>query len=148
MKPVFSLLITQMLLLTAGFSTAEVYRWADENGKVHFSDRKPAANTGHVAEDISEQVKNTNIDSSTKSRQQMRSLFAEETEEEESLRNKQLRQAGQQQQRSCNESRRYLKIIRGRFHYVDKDGRQSDISQAEQKKLIAKTERYIKKHCS
>lgn len=49
-----------VLLMSASSSQAEVYRWVDENGKTHYSDKKPKTD----AEDITQAVKKQNIDTS------------------------------------------------------------------------------------
>jgi len=35
------LAVLALCLLIAGHATAEIFKWTDENGKVHFSDKKP-----------------------------------------------------------------------------------------------------------
>jgi len=39
-KGLFYLLVT-LLICTSGLSMAEIYKWTDANGKVHFSDKPP-----------------------------------------------------------------------------------------------------------
>ncbi|MBA1331992.1 hypothetical protein QQ73_12985 [Candidatus Endoriftia persephone str. Guaymas] len=35
------LAVLALCLLIAGHATAEIFKWTDRNGKVHFSDKKP-----------------------------------------------------------------------------------------------------------
>jgi len=41
-------ILTLLLLLSAPLAHAELYKWVDENGKIYFSDQKPAENKTEV----------------------------------------------------------------------------------------------------
>lgn len=62
MKPITLLLPT--LLFVHQLAVAEVYKWVDENGKAHFSDKAPA--TEKDAESIGQSLEKTNIDTNSK----------------------------------------------------------------------------------
>ena len=57
-----------LLLLFSLGAGAEVYRWVDANGKVHFSDRKPSGQSDKDnkpdIEEISDKIDQTNLESS------------------------------------------------------------------------------------
>ena len=55
--------ILVLLLCLPPLSQAAIYRWVDESGKVHFSDKQPENNA--TAQDISGQLRPLNNDSST-----------------------------------------------------------------------------------
>ena len=52
MKP----LVLLMIFFSCSASAAEIYRWVDENGKVHYSDTKPGQ--GEKAEEVKPQIRN------------------------------------------------------------------------------------------
>jgi hypothetical protein len=51
MRTVLVLLVIAPLLLTAVPAHAKIYKWVDEKGVTHFSDRKPPAGSGQEAEE-------------------------------------------------------------------------------------------------
>jgi hypothetical protein len=81
-------------ILLAVASSAEVYRWTDEHGRVHFSDKPPR---DQQAENISDETRSVNVDTSSAERKKLNQLFAPETAEEKRLR--ETRSAAQAQQR-------------------------------------------------
>ena len=69
-------LILSLILVVSVNSSAEVYRWTDANGKVHFGDQKPKA----TAENITAKVKATNVDTSTNEHQKLETMFRKEND--------------------------------------------------------------------
>lgn len=57
---------------------AELYRWTDADGKVHFSDRKPDAAQTQGAEVSEEKIKAVNIQDSKAAEEAMRQVFPNE----------------------------------------------------------------------
>ncbi len=55
----FLSLLLAVLLLTSHSSSAEIYRWVDENGKVHFTDKRPDTPTETTKQINIDQNKNT-----------------------------------------------------------------------------------------
>lgn len=43
LKAAVTVVVSALLLLTAGPSLGQIYKWTDSNGKVHFGDRKPGS---------------------------------------------------------------------------------------------------------
>lgn len=68
-------LLCLVLLFSLNVS-AEVYRWTDADGKVHFGDKK----AGAAAENITDKVKTTNVDTSTGEHQKLESIFRKEND--------------------------------------------------------------------
>ena len=121
----------------------------DENGKVHFSDRKPSGQS-QQAKDISKSVQQTNVDSSTAERRKLESVFARETAEEKRYnREQQQRLNGNtaQHQQACTKARNYLKTIQGKVYFVRDDGSEYTISEKERQQLEAKVKADIAKNC-
>ncbi|WP_179957657.1 DUF4124 domain-containing protein [Exilibacterium tricleocarpae] len=145
MKTRLGLLVLVALPLWA---PAEVYRWVDENGKVHFSDRKPQGKA--AAEDISEAVSKTNIDDSTQQNQKLGDVFPKETAAEKALRQRQTQERQtrrQQHDKDCKRARKLLDVLRGRVYFVDENGQPYNISERERKEREAKLQAEINQYC-
>ena len=54
-----AVLFTLLSLLFASSTQAQVYKWVDENGKVHYSDKKPPESEHQKIEVVDEAVLNT-----------------------------------------------------------------------------------------
>lgn len=135
-----------ILFLSSG-GQAQVYRWVDESGKVHFSDKKPKSG---VAEDISATVKQNNIDASGAESRKLQKVFAEETVAEKQLREREesRREARRQQLRKiCAQARERLHILKGRIYMTDAQGRPYDISEKERQQRERELEAQIREHC-
>ena len=142
--------ICQILVICVSFVTycshAEVYRWVDDDGNVHFSDKKPEQND---VEDISESVANTNIDESSKAMRRLDQVLSE-TEGEKQVRNKKEyndRIAQERQNRICEKARDDLRILRGRVVIVDENGVTQSMSESQRKIEAQKLESEIKNRC-
>lgn len=140
-------LILVLMVFSGQFALAQVYRWVDEQGNVHFGDKKPKKQ--HV-EDISSAVSKTNIDESSRTLKKLENVHAENEGErqvregrEKEDRNEQIRQKN-----ICAGARRDLRILQGRVFFTDKDGKSYDISEAQRKIRAAKFEAEIRTHCS
>lgn len=128
---------------------AEIYRWTDENGKVHFGDKAPQ---NSKAEDVSETANAVNIDSSGAEQQKLDRLFPKEDEYD------QRRQQADKQQRAerekdlrarCVEARKDLRMYReGRFYFIDDEGNRSTITSKERDRRADELEQAIREHCS
>ncbi len=128
-------------------ANAEIYRWVDDNGKVHYSDRKPAA---QPAEDISDTTKRTNIDDSQSEQAKLGKIFAKETAAEKQARERAAIEAHNQQVRhnnACKKLKRRLEIISGRTYWTNGKGKEWDMTLEEQKQEKARVEAEYRQHC-
>lgn len=128
-------------------ANAEVYQWRDENGKLHFSDKKPAQ---QQAEDISHTVEKVNVDESSAERAKLKQLFKPETAEEKAMKQQKAAQEARrkaQRKKQCAQARRDLEVLRGPVYFVREDGSTYDVSKQEQARRVAKLEGEIRKHC-
>ncbi len=128
---------------------AQVYRWVDENGKVHYGDRPPASQN---AEDISETVNDVNIDNSQIEQKKMEAIFSPETEVERAARENQEQQQRQQQQKRnelCSKARENLRIAsEERFTMTDKEGNPIKSTKEEEQAYRDRLHDIIDKNCS
>lgn len=141
-------LLVVALALAAVVHGGEIYRWVDDDGKVHFSDKAPP---DQQADEISENTRPVNIDESQHEREKLRRVFAPETPEEQQLKQQQTaveQRQRQQQQQQCSEARRLLKMIsEERFYAIDADGKERDVSKEEARQKKAELQDFIAKHC-
>ncbi len=139
------------LLCVSGVPTpvsAEVYQWRDEQGKLHFSDKKPRQ---HQVEDISRRLGKINVDQSRPEQEKLQRLFKPETPAEKAhLQRKQQQQSQQQakRQRQCQQAQAYLTALRGRVYFEREDGTTYDLSEVERQLKAAELERQIGESCS
>lgn len=130
------------LMMSCMVTHAEVYRWTDANGKVHYSDKRPKT----AAEDITEKVKQTNVDTSTAEHQKLETLFRKENEADREFKKEQARPNAELLIR-CKEARDYLNTISGRVQFIDKDGKAVTVTEEERKQKVIETQALIKERC-
>jgi len=130
------------LILICVNTHAEVYRWTDANGKVHYGDKKPKS----AAEDITEKVKQTNVDTSTAEHQKLETLFRKENDADREYQ-QQLARPDSDLLIRCKEAREYLKDISGRVQFLDKEGKAMVVTEEERKKKVIDMKNLIKERC-
>ncbi|GAB1258582.1 hypothetical protein NBRC116494_30840 [Aurantivibrio plasticivorans] len=141
-----------ILLSVISFSSTavgqQVYRWVDDEGKVHYGDRPPQT---LQADDISDDINNTNVDTSTSERAKVGKIFAKETASEKRLKKeKHHKQSAAEHNRrvACENARKRLKVLEERpFYIVDSDGNGHDVSMKEKDQMIAAQRAAIRKNC-
>lgn len=145
MYSIFHYLTLSFIILIACsvFAEAEVYRWTDATGKVHFSDQKPK----EKADNVTDKVKKQNIDSSTQEHQKMEALFRKENDADREFRRAQSQPNDEHIQR-CNEAKEYLRKISGRVQFLDSDGKAVNISEAERRTRAEEMHQVVKDNCS
>ncbi len=131
-----------LLFLSCINTSAEVYRWTDANGKVHFGDKKPKSS----AEDITEKVKQTNVDTSTAEHQKLETIFRKENEADREYKRQQAIPDPELLQ-WCKEMRKYLKDISGLVQFLDEDGKPMKVTMEERDQKVAETQALIKNRC-
>ncbi len=134
-------------LLLSPLTLAQTYRWTDDNGKVHFSDKPPV---GYNAQDISQDLKNSNVDHSgdnvTKQLQQSRndrSARQVEIQQQQRLSYK----TKQQHETACLNARKNLMVLRGRVIFFDENGNEQQVTEKMRAQQAVKLENLIKKNC-
>ena len=130
------------LIMACTTAHAEVYRWTDANGKVHFSDKRPKS----AAEDITEKVKQTNVDTSTAERQKLETLFRKENEADREYKRQQA-QPDTALLLRCKEAKNYLETISGRVQFIDKEGKAVVVTEEERKRRVIEMQTLINERC-
>ena len=122
---------------------AEVYRWTDANGKVHFGDKK----LDKSAENITSNLKTTNVDTSTTELKKMEGVFRKENDADREYR-QQKSQPDIERLHQCSEAKNYLNTINGRVYFIGKDGKEVKITEAQRKQKVIDLQNVIKENCS
>ena len=137
------------LLLWPLYSEAATYQWRDKNGKLHFSDKPPPA-TAVESKEISDQLKNTNSDSSAQSvRTQLDQVQRDQAArtKEQSDTTQPTSQRQQQREQQCAQARRELRVLRGRVIFLDENGNEESVTEEERARRAAALEQRIKEQC-
>lgn len=135
-------LVLGLIVLFSSSVHAEVFRWTDANGKVHFGDQKPKA----TAENITEKVKKTNVDTSTSEHKKLETLFRKENDADREYQ-QQKAQPNQELLQQCAEAKEYLNKINGRVQFLDDNGKPIHISETERQQRVKEWQQIIKDTC-
>ncbi len=129
---------------------AEVYKWTDEYGRVHYGDRPGHADADQIDIDQQENSGTAQIPTDRRIKQQrLLQLFAEEREirkkEEVDRVNDRIRRKN-----TCNKAKHYRQEIlaSGYLYEEDELGKKHILSAEEFEEHLGKTERLIEKYCS
>lgn len=137
-----------MLLLCAPVH-AEVYKWTDEHGNVHYGDRPtPGSSADEV--DLDLQIIDSGIDGQRgEMRERVLDVFQEDREELADKRREQRIEAQRRKQRCARLKERYhrIKHARGVFKR-GKDGEKNFYDTDKRAQTEAKYRKAIKRHCS
>lgn len=140
-------LIALFGMVLSAQSAAELYKWVDENGKVHFSDKKHKA--AKNAQDISASLKSTNVDSSQRSQKQLNDIFTQkrQAQAQNQPSAKEQQAAYKARYNQCRKMRYKLSKIDGRVQYVDKDGKIIPTTEKQRQQDVAETRAWLNKNC-
>lgn len=117
-----------LIFLLPSLVIAELYRWTDENGQVHFSDRPHESHSEQV-ELKAPPLIGQGDDVRQRNERWQRLHSAEQQKADEDAQKQQEKEALQAPQRArCNAARKELEILSGRVIYVDENGVGRDVS--------------------
>lgn len=139
------LMILGFTLLAMNAGAGELYRWVDEDGKVHFGDRPPME---AKAESLEGQLKPVNSADPTRKQDFPDSRRADQVERDYAA-SKQSEQSKvrRQQQIACARARKQLKILKGPVYFVDAEGNESTISERQRAIEARKLETQVRQYC-
>lgn len=139
--------ISLLIFIPTGHS--EIYRWTDNDGKIHFSDQPPEDST--VSEEVSQKMSPINRDSSSEETKKLQLIFQGETPEEQNHHRQQKIQQRRQEQvtkRACDQAKRNLKILKGRVYFEDAEGNEIVVTEEQREHRAQQLESEITKHCT
>ncbi|WP_317929975.1 DUF4124 domain-containing protein [Halioxenophilus sp. WMMB6] len=142
-----AMLATCAVVLAAmpGYLNAQIYRWVDDNGKVHYSDRKPETNR---ADDVSDDLGTINVTASEPVQARGRDL--PETEAERAVRESEEREAQKAsaaKQKQCAIARDSLRKISGPVYFERPDGSTYEITEEERAEREGQLRQAIDRYC-
>ncbi|EGG99279.1 hypothetical protein imdm_1301 [gamma proteobacterium IMCC2047] len=143
----YGLILTASISFASTSCYAEIYRWIDEQGNVHFGD-KPHADK--QATDITGNVQLKNIDQSADRTQQSLQQFdlrQQVQSVETQQRQAQQQKKGQKLNQACHDAKQRLKILQGRVIFVDKNGNEIKRTEQERQQRADALRKNIKKYC-
>lgn len=147
-NPACKLVSVLLFLLAAPMVLAEdFYKWQDENGKWHFSDKAPE-NAPTTVEQGTVSVPNTT--NTRQTNKDLKSVFSNETPAE--IEHRKQQQAAEENQRAqhnraCQQARKQLKTIEGRVVFLDANGKPVQVSEDERIAKAAALRTQIERYC-
>lgn len=107
-------------LLLPGIACAEIYRWTDAQGRVHFSEKPGAAS----AEQVEVKPHVVERDAATREREQRTQQFYDARREEKTQASNEAAKTRAERSRECSELRNQLQQIQrhGRYFSTDAQG--------------------------
>ncbi|SFC09058.1 protein of unknown function [Microbulbifer thermotolerans] len=138
-------LLSGLLLAGPAALASEMYRWVDEQGKVHFSDRPPVE---AKAENIEHKLRPINTADAPQPKDTARHGGDADPEQEYESRQQQ-RQLAQQQKmlNACNAAKKKLRILQGPVALIDENGKEIKISERERQQMAAQLQSEIRGKC-
>ncbi len=140
------------LLLISVIPQAEVYKWYDEQGRVHYGDHPKGKNATQVDINTSPQTNETRAENWDEI-QQRQQKFLDYLEDERGDRDEEKAKKADQlaeRKKQCDEARKYnQKLISNRvFYRKDKDDNKVYLSDEEKDAEIRTTEEMMDKFCT
>lgn len=134
------------LLLMPGLVSAEIYRWTDANGQVHFGQRPAAAG----AEQIEVKPQVVERDQSTREREERATRFYDARREEQAQASAVAAEQQAKRAEECRELRKRLASIpEGRSYYrTEADGQRSYYSDEQLDTARQQLQRQVSERCS
>ena len=127
----------------------KIYKWVDDNGKVHYSDRPPPKRLRDSAE-ISTDLKPVNKSQAGAEIVRLQRVFPQQSAAERAYRERQQRRTEQQQRErdlACQRARADLKTLRGPVVFIDENGKRFSVSEEERERRAKELEQLIAENC-
>lgn len=125
-------------------ANAEIYKWTDKDGKVHYGDKKVK-----TAEDITNTVKKQNIDTSTEEHQKLETVFRKENAADRAYKAQQAMPdpAAENHARRCAEAKDTLSKLEGRVNFIDENGKVVKTSEQEREARAGEMRKILADNC-
>lgn len=138
-----------ILLLTPLAGHAELYRWTDEQGQVHFGDKPPDDKPADSMDMPT--ARELGSDQETRSRQQriqrQMQVNEERAQQQRAEQRKRKQQRAREMARPCRDARTRLRRMNGRIVFRKEDGSVEDVTMDELARRKKETRQWIEKNC-
>ncbi len=139
-----------LILLSKAVTAAEVYKWVDEQGNIHYTDQKPenAKDAAKVDVKVHNTRKNKELDAYREYIKRNREAAATEAAIEEKNSAKQ-RQTKQKRQHACQQLRQRKREYQqhGVIYTEDKSGERKYYSDEERAEVLRQLNKALNKYC-
>lgn len=134
--------------MLASICQAEVYKWTDENGRVHYGDRPQGSESEKLDIKTSVPKPDAELDNHREKQRKLLDVFAEERavkNQEKAAAEKKKKELKQQ----CAERKDYLRKLKrsASLYELDEKGNRQYLSNESHDKKIADVEKQIQKYC-
>lgn len=146
-KPLYGLIVFTAFSFISANSFSEVYRWVDENGQVHFGDKAhPHKRSDNITQDV--QLKNLGY-SASQTQQSLQQLESRQQAKSVENQQKQSHTNHSQEKRKsiCNKARQQLSVLKGRVVFIDKNGKEVNVSETERQQRADTLQQEISRYC-
>lgn len=141
MKKLFITLLSIYFLIVSLVSQAQIYKWVDEEGNVHFGDE---SSRDANAKDISQDLPKLNMTKGS-------DTGYVPSGESVSARKQRLREEKEEKQAAlepaCNKAKKELRILSGPVYFTNDDGSEYTVSESERAELEKELRAEIKRYC-
>jgi len=140
-------MIVIAIMFNFGHVNAEIYKWVDEQGNIHYGD-KPVNKSKVMDVDISKQGHIKINNSREQKRRKLLETYADDHQRKNEEKEKQKKQK-KKQERGCVLSKDRLKHYEraSSLYNLDKDGNRVTVSSEEREQHTAELRNKIKKYC-
>lgn len=134
------------MLCTTTLAHAEVYRWVDENGQVHYSDRKLRED----AEDVTAETRLHNLDTSLEERRKVARILRPPNNADRDYERRRYvkQQLTPEEQEYCKELRNIHRMLSGRIQWVDERGKEIAYTEKQREEDLKQAEMLLKDFCN
>lgn len=136
-----------IFFLALSFSVnAQIYKWVDEEGNVHFGDEasRRSAQQDH-AQDVSDEMSSINLSEGSETGYTPSAL---ETETRKAQQKKQTDTQKKQMVSACAQARKDLQILSGPVYFTDDKGEAYTVSEREREEMEQNLKADIQKYCT
>ena len=128
---------------------AEIYKWTDEYGRVHYGEKPASETTEKIEIKSSTPSRDSGIDEDRKEKQRkLLEVLEGERQEKEQIKAEELKQK-RDIDRKCAELKDYHKTLKevNLLYDLDEQGNRKFLSEKDHKKEIAEVEETMEKYC-
>ena len=134
-------LLLSFLVLALPLEAAQLYKWVDADGKVHYSDKPP---TGNVSAEKQQIKKLQNVDQSYTAVQEANLVHQNHSGDPAPRKSKKSNKWGKWE---CARLERELEVTRGLVIYFDENGQEVKYTEKERQADEANLQAQFDKHC-
>ena len=146
----YSIICCSLLLILASGASAEIYKWTDENGNVHYGDKPGQTQSEKVEIDTENNPGNPEpgMTDRLETQQKMLQIYEEERMEKEQQRIQAARKK-EETRKKCGQLKDYHRNLKQatRLYVLDDDGNRKYLNDASHQKEIQEIEALLEKNC-